>query len=82
MSSILYKGEVFISISLLLPPFSNQVVKWCTLLKITVTWFVVKFTICQSLRFTFLTTLDLLLIVSMIDYCLLCPHFDLEIKLI
>ena len=27
------QGEVFISISLLLPPFSNQVVEWCTLLK-------------------------------------------------
>ena len=37
MSSILCKGEEPISISLLLPPFSNEVVK---LLKITVTWFI------------------------------------------
>ena len=28
------------------------VVEWRTLLKIAVTWFIVKFTICQSLRFT------------------------------
>ena len=58
MSSILYKGEVFISISLLLPPFSNQVVEWCTLSyknKQTITWFIVKFAICQSLRFTCFT---------------------------
>ena len=72
--------EVFMSISLLLPPFSNQVVEWCTLLRITNILFIVRFTICQSLRFTFLTSLDLLLIMSMIDYCLFCSHLDLEVK--
>ena len=82
MSSILCKGEVFKSISLLLPTFSNQVVEWCTLLEISVTWFIVKFTICQSLRFSCFASFDLLLIMSMIDYCLFCSHIDLEIKLI
>ena len=73
MSLILYKEEVFISISLLLPPFFNQVV---------VTWFIVKYTNCLSLRFTCFTSLDLLLIMSMIDYCIFCSHLHLEIKLI
>ena len=81
MSSILYKGKVFIGISLLLPPFSNQVVEWCTLLKIAITWFTVKFTICQLLRFTCFTFLDLLITMSMIDYCLFRLHLNLEIKL-
>ena len=56
--------EVSISFSHLLPPFTNQVVK---ILKITVTWFIAKFTICQSLRFICFTSLDVLLTMSMID---------------
>ena len=82
MSLILYKEEVFISISFLLPPFFNQVVEWHTLQKIAVTWFIVKYTNCLSLRFTCFTSLDLLLIMSMIDYCIFCSHLHLKIKLI
>ena len=79
----LYKGEVPISISLLLPPFCSQDAEWRTLLKwnkIAATWFIGTYTICQSLRFTCLTSLDLLLIMLMIDYCL--SHLDQKIKLI
>ena len=56
--------------------FFNQVVEWCTLLKIVknyVTWFIARYTIFQSLRFTGFTSLDLLLIMSMTDnYLLFC----------
>ena len=76
MSSILDKGEVITSTSLLLPPFSNQIVKNDRYL----VYF--KSDICQSLRFTCFTSFDLLLITSMNDYCLFCSHIDLEIKLI
>ena len=80
MSSILHKGEVFVVISFILLPFSNLVVEWCTLLKIAATWFIVKFTISQSLRFTCFTSIDLLLIMLMMYYCLFCSYLDQEIK--
>ena len=90
MSSKLHKGKVFIRISLILPHFSNQVVEWCTLLKITATWFIAKFTSSPSssrkvqlqksedkrTALVCFTSLDLLLIMLKIDYCLFILHLD------